>query len=135
MFYHGYMHTWLCFIMDTCTHKTTLDKAYQLLPACYKNFYVYIGVVGDFRYYNQKKSCLLFENILLLHSTFINSTSIVNNLLNASTELGALGMHMVIGNSVLFDQGNHHKAMPSTTITLQSNKSRSALRAQAVQVS
>lgn len=93
-------------------HKTNLDNAYQLLPACYKNFYVYSRVVGDFKYYNQKSLAYYLKISLLLHSTFINSTGIVNNPLNASTELGTLGRQ--IGDLVLFGQGNHHKAMPST---------------------
>lgn len=95
-------------------HKANLDNAHQLLPACYKNFYVCSGVVGDFKYYNKKSLAYSLKIFLLLNSTFINSTGIVNNPLNASTEVGTLGRHMVIEDSVLFGQGNHHKAMPST---------------------
>lgn len=43
-------------------HKTNFDNAQPPSPACYKNFYECSGVAGDFKYYNQKKSCLLTEN-------------------------------------------------------------------------
>lgn len=100
-------------MVNTCIKQILTMHTNSCLPVT-KTFIYTVwswGTLGTIT----KKSLAYYLNVsLLLHSTFINSIGIVNNLLNASTELGTLGRHMVIGESVLFDQGNPHKAMPST---------------------
>lgn len=79
-----------------------------------KTFMYAVGLLGTLSIITKKSLAYYLKISLLLRSTFINSTGIVNNPLNASTELGISGRHMVTEDSVLFGQGNHHKAMPSS---------------------
>lgn len=113
-----------CTHLHTCTltcthgqhiHKTNLDNTYQHPPARYKNFCVQSGIEGDFKFYTQKKVLLSIcrsLHSLIQHVCILQASVTIHSM--HSVVLGALGRYMVIENSVLFGQGKHYKAMPST---------------------
>lgn len=100
-------------MVNTCIKQILTMHTNSCLPVT-KTFMYAVGLWGTLSIIIKKSLAYYLKISLLLHSTFINSTGIVNNPLNASTELGTSGRHMVTEDSVLFGQGNHHKAMPST---------------------
>lgn len=92
---------------------TTLSNSQ--LPVA-KTFMCKVGLQGTLNFITwKKKFCLLFAVLFILSFNmyaFHKHLSTMDSV--PSVALGALGRRTVIEDCVLFDQGNHYKAVPST---------------------